>query len=331
MDAPDHSWLQSNAAMLAVPGRFHERGVVAPFTTPALFGARLRPTPNSATCLEVLVPNPAGRDGWFVLPWSSVVEAYHPTLCDQALVAGLTAGGTAGLLPGRVRAAAAAMAVGGLCGRETRRAAATLLARTGRLEMALRGKLDRRAGGAGAHAARFLDCGLDGEEGLLAPRMRAVATLALSLHEGAAQAPLEADRPVIARLATRAAGVLQPARTLMEAARALMLTRLSDSAAMLQPCPELTRPDWLLDGWDLLAALLTSTPPEERASVLRRAPMLVPPLPEEAWTWPGCAGLAAQEAGGAGHMRGRAASPGRAIATAEAALARWLLPEVAPA
>lgn len=331
MDAPDQNWLLSNAATLAVPLRFYERGVSAPFTTPALFGARLRMTSRAAATLEVLLPNPSERSGWFVLPWTSVMESYHPTLGDQEMVAGVAAGTPPESLPGRVRAAAVAMALGGMGGRASRRAASALRAHSAQLELELRAQLDSRAAGAAAHAPRFLNCGLDGEDGLLSSQLRAVAVLAQSLCEAADQAPLRADRQAILRLAARAAGLLQPARALRDAARAALLGRLSHPVTMLQPCPELSRPEWLLDGWGLLAAWLATTPREEQPALLRRVSLLVPPLPPEAWSWPCCAALAEQEGAGSGLGRGRGAATGHTIAAAETALARWLLPEPAPA
>jgi len=73
---------------------------------------------------EVLVPNPAGREGSFVLPWSAATEAFQPSLADQALIEALNLLLVAGveLQPEHVRQAARLAACTGLAGREARHA-----------------------------------------------------------------------------------------------------------------------------------------------------------------------------------------------------------------
>jgi hypothetical protein len=64
-------------------GTFLERGVVVPFTTPMLVGARVRPADRKT--LELLVANPSGAGGVYVMSWSGVSTIGTPTLHDQVL------------------------------------------------------------------------------------------------------------------------------------------------------------------------------------------------------------------------------------------------------
>ena len=53
-----------------LPATFLERGVAVPFTTPMLAGTRARPSERGGT--ELLVPNPSGGTGVYILPWGSL-------------------------------------------------------------------------------------------------------------------------------------------------------------------------------------------------------------------------------------------------------------------
>ena len=123
MELLDPPSLDAFAAASGKPVRCAERGVAAPFTTPLLFAARLRL--GSGQEIEVLVPNPAGREGWFVLPWSAAREALQPSLADHALIDALKPLVTesAELQPAQMRQAALQAAGTGLAGRAARRAA----------------------------------------------------------------------------------------------------------------------------------------------------------------------------------------------------------------
>ena len=92
------------------------------------------------------MPNPAGREGWFVLPWSAARDALQPSLADEALVTSLKpllAAGTE-LQPEHVRAAARLAASTGLAGRRVRHAG-----------------LARQAAPPGVDAMRAFACALD--------------------------------------------------------------------------------------------------------------------------------------------------------------------------
>jgi hypothetical protein len=65
------------------PSTFLERGVAVPFTTPILLGSRLRPTERKG--LELIIPNPGGGQGVYILPWASMPDICSPTLHDRRL------------------------------------------------------------------------------------------------------------------------------------------------------------------------------------------------------------------------------------------------------
>lgn len=137
------------------PRSFRERGIVAPFTTPSLQGARLRriPAVSSITgerallgpanatspaspaspgdaagtadrlrdsALEVIVPNPSGGRGVYILPWSDIGALCRPTMHDTMLGRSLSTpidGIERELTPAQMRNAAHAIALEGFAGR----------------------------------------------------------------------------------------------------------------------------------------------------------------------------------------------------------------------
>jgi hypothetical protein len=66
------------------PATFVDRGVNVPFTTPILLGARARPQ-SDGDGLEILIPNPSGGDGVYIMPWGSIPKICTPTLHDRRL------------------------------------------------------------------------------------------------------------------------------------------------------------------------------------------------------------------------------------------------------
>jgi hypothetical protein len=261
----DGAWMARDAQELARPDTCAARGVAAPFTAPALHGVRLRAAPKGG--IEVIIPNPSGREGWFVLPWAAALERFRPSLADRALIEAL---GQEPVTPAGLRAAASRVAAGGLAGRAARRAAEAL---------ALRGP------------------------------PTPVARLAL----------LESFLAEVA-LMLRACPPSGPEQRLGEALRAQGLSVLGAAAAQsADDALGAERRDWLLDGWELLAAGWRVAPLEERPALLRRAAALAPPVPLEAEGWPGGAALAA-----AGSPRGGSVGGSIAQEVAEAAFARWL-------
>lgn len=249
---------------LARPGSCRERGVTVPFTSPQLHAMRLRA--DAAGRPEVMVPNPSGREGWFVLGWSAVVERFQPSLADRALMGALAPGHPT---PATLRAAAWRVAAQGLAGRAARRAAEAV---------ALRGPAT------------------------LASRLALIESFLHEMKRLREQAPMEPDRRFAEGLCAHGSAAL--------------------AAAMAQPSGEALgaeRREWLLDGWELLAAAWSAAPVEDHPALLRRTASLAPPVPLEAEGWAGGAALAA-----AGSPRGDGAGGAVAQEVAEAAFARWL-------
>ncbi len=106
------------------PTTFLERGVVVPYTTPHLVGARVRPGERSG--LELIVPNLSGGRGVYVLSLDGVHALCSPTLHDRALNARVAA--LRAVTPAAIRNAARAVAAEGLAGREAAGSAAANLA-----------------------------------------------------------------------------------------------------------------------------------------------------------------------------------------------------------
>jgi hypothetical protein len=106
------------------PATFVERGVSVPFTTPMLFGARVRKP--ARLDLELLVPNPSGGRGIYILPWSNVRALCSPTVYDIKLSARIA--GLQTVTPTTVRRAAKQIAAEGFAGRAAGLAASTALA-----------------------------------------------------------------------------------------------------------------------------------------------------------------------------------------------------------
>ena len=101
------------------PTTFLERGVAAPFTSPLLAGARVRPADRGG--IEVIVPNPAGRRRAYILPRSGICRLSRPTVHDSTLYLRITE--RQGITPGTIRAAARDVAAEGLAGQEAADAA----------------------------------------------------------------------------------------------------------------------------------------------------------------------------------------------------------------
>jgi hypothetical protein len=103
------------------PTTFLERGVAVPFTTPALQGARARPAARGG--LEIIVPNPAGGRGVYILPWAGVCQLCRPTVHDTLLSERVAALGS--VTPAGLRRVAGEVAAEGLAGRSAQAAAGT--------------------------------------------------------------------------------------------------------------------------------------------------------------------------------------------------------------
>jgi hypothetical protein len=65
------------------PTTFRTRGIAVPFTTPLLAGARARKSNRGE--VEIVVPNPSGGRGVYILNWAGVCELCRPTVHDTLL------------------------------------------------------------------------------------------------------------------------------------------------------------------------------------------------------------------------------------------------------
>jgi hypothetical protein len=101
------------------PTTFLERGVAVPFTTPLLEGTRVRPAEKHG--VELVVPNPSGGRGAYIVPWTGIDMLCRPTLHDVVLndrISGLTI-----VTPATIRRSARALATEGLAGEDAMQAA----------------------------------------------------------------------------------------------------------------------------------------------------------------------------------------------------------------
>jgi hypothetical protein len=112
------------------PTTFLERGVAVPFTTPLLYGSRARPAQRGN--VELVLPNPTGGRGVYVLAWESVREFCHPTVHDRQLILRITA--LPAITPNAIRHVARAIAAEGMAGEEAMEAALAT-AESGREEL----------------------------------------------------------------------------------------------------------------------------------------------------------------------------------------------------
>jgi hypothetical protein len=101
------------------PTTFLERGVAVPFTTPLLAGTRARPAEKQG--LELVIPNPSGGRGVYIMAWTSISSLCCPTLHDRQLndrIATLTS-----VTPSAIRRISREVAAEGLAGEEAVNAA----------------------------------------------------------------------------------------------------------------------------------------------------------------------------------------------------------------
>ena len=112
---------QAQASLIQTyhPTTFLERGAAVPFTTPLLAGARARKSERDG--IELIVPNPSGSRGVYILPWSGLRELCKPTVHDTRLHQKICT--LRGVTPGLIREAARQVAAEGLAGREALAAA----------------------------------------------------------------------------------------------------------------------------------------------------------------------------------------------------------------
>lgn len=329
--------LEKYAVGRARPATFLERGVSLPFTTPLLLGGRIRPAERGAA--ELVLANPAGVGGVYVLPWSGALDFCTPSLHDRALWSRVSE--LPLLVPRKVREAAQRVACEGYAGREAARAAqqAAEQARRARMEIqyglllglvrqgeqeldggrpgwlppegdapanvraraeALLGRLRRErqlSVPAAIDAIEALGevyevCGL--RRGLGAGRLPALAAsmaaMVGELAEGAGQMP-ESELLCRRLLAQSAELVLRCGRLALEEAHGLaddmlgLVTRWLVSPASVRAI--VGRPEWIFDGWEMIAAAWHGTPARDRRTATLDMARLVPLMPSEVRDWVG--------------------------------------------
>ena len=108
------------------PANFQERGLAVSFTAPTLAGARARLGGREAGGFEVILPNPSGSRGIYIMPWAAARDTFRPSVHDHLLATAL--GAMAEFTPASLRRAARAVAAGGSAGRAVRRAAEAAMA-----------------------------------------------------------------------------------------------------------------------------------------------------------------------------------------------------------
>lgn len=101
------------------PATFVERGASVPFTTPTLAGTRVRPADRAG--LELIVPNPSGGRGDYILPPTGLRSLCRPTVHDALLMDRIVA--LPCVDPSSIRHAARRLAMEGLAGRAAAAAA----------------------------------------------------------------------------------------------------------------------------------------------------------------------------------------------------------------
>jgi hypothetical protein len=326
-DGPDRGeFLQRFAAGRYRPTTFLERGVTLPLTTPQLLGARVRPAERRG--LELVLPNPSGGDGDYVLPWAALSDFCSPTLHDRALWEAVSA--IPLLTPSAVREAARRVAAEGYAGRAAARAADAAIA--GRQEGAARAQYEL--------LLLMIRQGEPPNSPLPPPERDHFSNVQLrvrsALKRNAEQIPSSRALEVVEELAMALSGcgvrADAPYAALVRLTRDLRglaeeLTAWSDTGSpedrstaeflastILLTCrcadrsmtefrgltanmwellrrwdqdPDrtralATRADWLLDGWDTVAALWRTAEPEMRAAALGEMALIVPVIPVEA-------------------------------------------------
>lgn len=317
------------------PATFLERGVTVPFTTPFLLGARIRPTDTKAA-LEVVIANPSGGRGFYIVPWAALTEVCSPTLHDRRLWQRLS--DQTAISPSLVRDTARAVAAEGLAGREAAAAVAAargadgaarmrtnflllldLVRRTetreeaaippqsdtpAQVEMRARRATARFAPRLGVSTeiiAAWLEAIAAAVAGIGVPadgmpcRMRG---LARHLAAMAGEIELWVAQSADPKEQHAAMLVIDAARLTLGCASAAFTALdglLSDTPSLLRAWREdstdlgrrAARPDWLLDGWQVICELWRDADPGLRSGVLWEMALLAPVMPREVEDWLG--------------------------------------------
>lgn len=317
------------------PAGFRERGVIVPFTTPQLFGARLR-QPSKGPPPELMIMGPQGKVGPTIVSSRDVPSVPGITAHDVALWRRLRELPVIG--PEQVRVAALDTALEGWRGRaamawaeEQKTADSTALRRIffllltdliRRTELPAESKvppeqetliyLRPRIGKAVARIARRANMTTEAVEAA----MEALAGIFMSLgkaddsvigHTRRAFAELQSFTKELERWlaprrdnarGVRAEFILRRAQLALRCAKASIseLDRvLEDTTILLRAWQRdqqsvirrASRPEWLLNGWDIIIALWQQSEPSDREATLWEMSHLLPELPKEVEGWSG--------------------------------------------
>ena len=317
------------------PATFLDRGVSVPFTTPFLLGARIRPT-DSRAGLEVVISNPSGGRGFYIVPWAALPEVCTPTVHDRRLWQRLS--DQTAITPSLVRETARIVAAEGLAGREAAAAAAQARTDDGAARMRANflllldlihrtetpaeartpahadtpTQIEHRAKRAIARIAPRLGvgpdivaawlealagafCGVGAPGDTTASRTRGlkarIGTMIEEVELWVARSPDPAEQHGAALVADAARLTLNCARAAFKDLDGL----LSDTPTLLRAWREdpnglarrAGRPDWLLDGWEIICELWRDAPAEAREGALWEMAMLAPVMPREVEDWLG--------------------------------------------
>jgi hypothetical protein len=295
------------------PKTFRERGVSAPFTTPLLTGARLRAAPARAGhVLEVIIPNPAGRRGVYIVPWSESGDLCRPTMHDARLTETLVGRLDLSMLcPAIVRQAGWEVAAEGHAGRGGATAAQRVLrdnaVRFAMMSTRLYSVLAEHETDAAPDPAAWerltallADIHLpEGAAARVPVLIDAVGALAVALPDWATAAQMVGTA---ARLVHHGATyLLRIAVAQIDQPATLLRDWFVDPVGVELA---LSRTEWLLDGWERLVLLWQVALPGPAVTVLEMAALL-PVWPDEAEVW------LELPAGTAAHLARRPVPPSR--------------------
>ena len=291
MDLPAPTALHQSAT-------FEERGVSVPFTTPALAGARVRRDERHG--LVLIVPNPAGGRGVYVLSWSGIHDMCQPTLHDTMLHGQISTCGGKPISPGTVRAAARKVAIDGAAGRPAYSAAVKAMrADLESCQATKRFLLDALAAQTAVQAdateitalasmADEIGVGPNAERASIALRLAQLKTLHAGLsamsQTGLDETGYASTTLGMAALAIRCADkVLATARAQLADIAGLLAgfrLRAADIASVVG------RPAWVLDGWELPGLLWSAASGvSAQCAALVEIGQALAMLPREAEHW----------------------------------------------
>ena len=279
---------------------FEERGVCVPCTPPARAGARGRRDARHG--LVLVVPNPAGGRGVYVLPWSGVRDMCHPTLHDSMLHDQIAASRGKPVTPNAVRIAARRVATDGAAGRPAYAAAVKALRTDMESCQATNQFLLSALAAQPAVQADLMDvatlAGLVDEIGVGPHRDRASIPVRLTqlklVHEEFATRlrTCSDETGYVSMTCGMAALAIRCTERVLTAAR----DRIADIAGLVASfrshaadiAAVVGRPAWVLDGWDLPCLLWSaaSDAGAQRTAIIEIGQILAV-LPKEAEQWIG--------------------------------------------